>query len=128
MRKQIGVVEVTRRRVYPLDPVAPRYDEPDYSPLKTEVVVEPGEYPVYEDGISRYWRMTGFLNHGLHQIGDGMIAFHGGDDPSDDDAIVYSRRYGPDEWAELMVGFRTPNSALVFTLEPDELGSESTEA
>jgi hypothetical protein len=111
MRKQIGTVRVTRRRIYPLDPYA-------LGPDPTSVVVEPGEYPVYEDGISRYWRLTGTLNRQSRFLGDGFFTANPGDAPSDDDDVVfYSRRYGPDEWADLVNGFAAyANPALAFTL------------
>ena len=114
-RQQIGTVQITRPRVYNLDPYAP--DDGRYVPAS--VFVEPGEYPVYQDGLSRYWRMTGVLNLALNRMGDGMFAFRagGGDEPSDDDVVFYSRRYGPDEWEKLTGEFhRELHPALVFTL------------
>jgi hypothetical protein len=111
MREQIGTVRITRMRVYKLDPWA----SDDFNPAT--VVVEPGEYPVYQDGFSRYWRMTGVLNHRTARLGDGMFTMSAGDVRSDDDAVFYSLRYGPDEWEELVAGFeREVNPALVFLL------------
>lgn len=108
MRTQIGTVTINRPRAYPLDPAA--LESP------TSVFVPPGEYPVYLDGFTRYWRMTGSLNQQFSRLGDGTFSF-GGDGPSDDDVIFYSPRYGPDEWAELIAAFAIEaNPALVFTL------------
>ena len=53
-RRQIGTVRITRTRIYNLDPYAP--DDARYIPAC--VIVEPGEYPVYQDGLSRYWRIA----------------------------------------------------------------------
>ena len=113
-RKQIGTVRITRVRNYPLDP----YTSSDRGYVPEDVLVEPGEYPVYEDGLSRYWRMTGFLNRGAYRMGDGMFGFSEGDADvrSDDDVVFYSRRYGPDDWKKLMSEFKIGrNPALVFT-------------
>jgi hypothetical protein len=114
VREQIGTVRITRRRVYQLDPYAPGHA---YVPVS--VVVEPGEYPVYQDGLSRYWRMTGFLNRMVNRLGDGMFAMTRPlrDEPGDDDVVFYSRRYGPDEWDALLAGFaRDLDPALTFAL------------
>jgi hypothetical protein len=111
-RKQIGTVEITRVRIYRLDPAAR-----DDDPLATTVVVQPGTYPVYLDGLSRYWRMTGTVNHRAYRMGDGMFAMNEGDVPSEDEVTFYSRRLGPDEWAEMLAGFGPDTSpALVFSL------------
>jgi hypothetical protein len=98
-RQQIGTVRITRTRSYPLDPSAPDHL------LRAEVLVEPGEYPVYQDGLSHYWRMTGVINHRHYRMGDGMFAMNPGDEASGDDVVFYSRRYGPDEWNELLAEF-----------------------
>lgn len=115
-RRQIGTVRIMRDRVYRLDPMAA-----DDDALATTVLVQSGEYPVYLDGLSRYWRMTGVLNHRSYRMGDGMFAFNeGGDVASEDDVVFYSRRYGPDEWAGLMADFAAdPRSSLVFTIAAD---------
>ena len=111
MREQIGTVRITRPRIYKVDPWA----SDDFNPATA--IVEPGEYPVYRDGMSRYWRMAGVLNYHLNRIGDGMFTTSNGDVPSDDDVVFYSLRYGPDEWDDLMAGFEgDANPALVFTL------------
>jgi hypothetical protein len=112
-RQQIGTVQITRTRIYNLDPNAPE----DCGYVPATVVVEPGEYPVYQDGLSRYWRMTGVLNQRLNRLGDGLFTIAPGDERGDDDVVFYSRRYGPDDWEELAAGFqRDRNPALVFTL------------
>ena len=91
MRQQIGTVTITRTRSTELDPWA----SDDFNPATA--IVEPGEYPVYEDGFTRYWRMTGVLNHQSVRLGDGMFTMNSGDVRSDDDVVFYSLRYGPDE-------------------------------
>lgn len=125
MRRQIGTITISRPRVYPLDPAA--MDGP------TTVVVQPGEYPVYLDGFTRYWRMTGTLNHQMFsRLGDGMFSMSRSDAPSEDDVVFYSRRYGPDEWAELTAGFAAEtNPAVVFALDAKQdcpLGVEGCDA
>ena len=111
MRQQIGTVRVTRQRIYQLDPQASGMG------LAATVIVEPGEYPLYLDGFTRYWRMTGVLNHRSVRLGDGMFTMNSADVPSEDDVVFYSRRYGPDEWADLLAEFTAAaDPALVFTL------------
>jgi hypothetical protein len=114
-RIQIGTVQVIRTRSYCLDPYAG--DIPGFIP--SEVLVEPGEYPLYQDGLSRYWRMTGVLNRNINRMGDGLFSFpaNGSDMRSDDDVVFYSRRYGPDDWALLVSGFQSEKDpALVFSI------------
>jgi hypothetical protein len=118
MREQIGTVRITRPRIYKLDPWA----SDNYNPATA--IVEPGEYPVYRDGLSHYWRMTGVLNHRSVRLGDGMFTMNGSDVPSEDDVVFYSLRYGPDEWADLLAEFgREADPALVFTLLDAESGA-----
>ena len=120
MRQQIGTVRVTRTRIYQLDPQALERWNP------ATVIVEPGEYPLYLDGFTRYWRMTGVLNHRSARLGDGMFTMNSADVPSEDDVVFYSRRYGPDEWAGLLAEFAAEtNPALVFTLLGAEAGAHS---
>lgn len=115
-RQQIGTVRITRTRDYALDPAM------GHEATATTVLVQPGDYPVYRDGLSRYWRMTGVINHRHYRIGDGMFAINeGGDVPSEDDVVFYSRRYGPDEWAELLGAFEAETEPrLVFSLSENE--------
>jgi hypothetical protein len=118
MREQRGTVRITRPRIYKLDAWA----SDDWNPATA--IVEPGEYPVYRDGLSHYWRMTGVLNHRSYRLGDGMFAMNPGDVPSEDDVVFYSLRYGPDEWVDLLAEFRREaNPALVFTLLDAESGA-----
>lgn len=108
-RHRIGTIRITRARVYPLDPEAVR-------PLsQAMVIVSPGEYPVYQDGLSCYWRMTGVINHDSYRIGDGMFAMSQADVPSDDDVVFYSARFGPDEWEELLQD--DGNGAFIITMD-----------
>ena len=110
MREQIGTVTIKRLRVYPLDPNV----DPD--PFQATVLVEPGVYPVFRDGISTYWRLTGVLNHRAYSMGDGMMRFsEGGDLPSDDDVVFYSKQFGPDDWSSyLNETIRDAHSPLEF--------------
>jgi len=115
MREQIGTVRITRTRIYQLDPQAPDRFSP------ATVIVDPGEYPVYRDGLSHYWRMTGVLNHDMYRLGDGMFSLSSGDERSEDDVVFYSRRSGPDEWADLLAeSARDLDPHLVFTLDDNQ--------
>jgi hypothetical protein len=117
MRQQIGTVRITRQRIYALDPCA-------HTDTAATVIVEPGDYPVYLDGFTRYWRMTGVLNRRMARLGDGMFIMVPEDVRSDDDVVFYSQRYGPHEWDELLAGFaREADPRLVFTLTAD-VGTE----
>lgn len=114
-REQIGTVRITRLRVYTLDPMTAD------DPLASTVLVEPGEYPVYRDGLSHYWKMTGVLNHGrMHREGDGIFTMTAADQRSEDDVVFYSRRYGPDEWQDLLAEFSGPGARLVFSVQVEE--------
>ena len=96
MRNPIGSIEILRTRVYNLDPEC-RGD------LCTTVVVDPGAYDLYCDGISTYWMMRGHLNmRGSWRMGDGLFGLHSSDEPSDIEVTFPSRRFGPDEWADLL--------------------------
>ena len=112
MRKQIGTVTITRTKVYNLDPSSPAIGSAGHG-LATTVVVEPGEYPVFEDGISRYWRMTGHINNQSRRLGDGFFTMNPGDEASDDDVVFYSARFGPDDWAALV---QDGTTGLTFTI------------
>lgn len=111
MKEQIGTARITRVRVYPLDPAA-RDDG-----LGTTVVVQPGEYPVFRDGITYYWQMTGRINTGRGQrLGDGLFTLGSHDEGGGDEVTFYSRRFGPDEWADLLREMDVPGTAVEFTL------------
>lgn len=117
-RRQIGTVRITKARIYPLDPYLPSHV------TSASVVVEPGEYPVYLDGLSYYWRMTGLLNHQHYRMGDGMFAMNPGDVLSEDDVVFYSLRRGPDEWSDLRAEFaREPEPRLVFSMTECDCGA-----
>lgn len=94
--KQIGHVEILKTRVYNLDAEC-------HCPSGSTVVVEPGQYPLYSDGLTTYWLMRARLNQqGLWRMGDGMFAAHAGDNPSAIEVVFPSKRFGPDEWAALL--------------------------
>lgn len=93
--KQIGTVEVLRTRTYAIDADTP---EP-----RVEVVVEPGVFPLYEDGLARYWMMTGRVNaSNFKRHGDGIFIAGGGDRPTGPEVTFPSRWFGPDEFAALV--------------------------
>lgn len=59
---QIGTITLTRTRVY--------------MHTGSDVVVEPGTFPVYEDDGEVYWTMQGQANDGgplVQNMGDGLI-------------------------------------------------------
>jgi hypothetical protein len=93
--KIIGSVEVLRTRTYPLDAYA--------TGERTEAVVEPGVYPLYERGGSKFWLMDGTINlGGMQSLGDGLIVATAGDIKSDIPVRFPSRSFGPDEWDKLV--------------------------
>jgi hypothetical protein len=95
--ERIGKIELLRPRIYNLDA------ENDTS-LATTVCVEAGEYDLYRDGFQAvFWLMRGKLNkRGFWREGDGMFAMHDADAPSDIEVVFPSRRFGPEEWADLL--------------------------
>jgi hypothetical protein len=113
---QIGTVEILRVRIYPVDP---EQDVADI--LATSAVVDPGEYPVYREGDTTYWMMTGKVNkRGFERLGDGMFAINGHDEASDTEVTFPSKRLGPDEFADLLadaVCVDGPEQRLVFRLD-----------
>lgn len=94
---QIGTVELLRLRVYGLDPEC-------HCGTGSTVVVQSGEYPLYSDGLSTFWVMRGELNkRGIWRMGDGMFSMHTADEPSGVEVTFPSKRFGPDEWADLLI-------------------------
>lgn len=94
--KRVGTVEILKARIYPLD--AESHDA-----TRTTVVVEPGQYPLYGDGLTTFWMMRGNLNQrGVWRMGDGMFGLYESDVPTEIEVAFPSRRYGPDEWADLL--------------------------
>src|SRR5262245_16311382 len=95
---KIGTVEILRHRIYPLD--AESRDE-----LRTTVVVEPGIYDVYGDGLSTFWLMRGHVNpRSIRRMGDGLFMMQPSDQSSDVEVQFPSQVFGPDEFADLLAG------------------------
>jgi hypothetical protein len=93
---RIGAVEILRQRIYPLD--AESHDK-----FYSTVIVEPGMYDLYSNGMTTYWLMRGRINlRGFERLGDGLFGMRLGDEPSDIEVVFPSRRFGPDEWAALI--------------------------
>jgi hypothetical protein len=93
---QAGTVEVLQLRIYPLDAMTGDHT------LSTEVVVEPGTFPLYRDGDAYFWMLTGRINTRSRKIGDGMFIMGGSDGGDGPEVTFPSRRYGPVQLAELM--------------------------
>lgn len=94
--RQIGHIEILKARVYNLDAEC-------HCPNSSTVFVEPGQYPVCSDGMATFWLMRGQLNQrGIWRMGDGMFGLHQSDRPSGIEVTFPSRRFGPDEWADLL--------------------------
>lgn len=92
----IGTIELLRLRVYGLDAEC-------HCDAASTVVVDPGEYPLYSDGLSTFWVMRGRLNRrGIWRLGDGMFSMQNADEPSDIEVTFPSKRFGTDEWANLL--------------------------
>lgn len=95
MMSQVGTVEILVTRNYPLDPEA--------GCSGTEVLVEPGTFPLYSDGYTFLWMMSGKVNEGgVNRRGDGLITAGEFDSPGALAVTFPSRRLGPDEWAALL--------------------------
>ena len=110
-RVQVGTVEITRPRVYPVDPLVPGHL------ARTEALVQPGTYPVYcRDGMTWYWQMTGTINGRSERLGDGMFIMRGGDLATPDEVVFYSPRFGEDEWAAMLSEAEQAGSALKFSI------------
>ena len=93
---QIGTIDIIGPdRVYPIDPQS--------SDQATTVCVPPGQYPLYRDGLSTYWVMSGRVNTGrVHRLGDGVFSMSDVDRPEGPEVTFLSRVFGPDEWAEFI--------------------------
>lgn len=103
--KRIGTVEVLRVRNYPLDGDLAVAGDPFVK--RTEVLVEPGVFPLYLDGADRFWVMKGHLNVGeradLRRVGDGMIMVMTSPDvPGPVELVFPSRRWGEQEFEEFL--------------------------
>lgn len=95
---KIGTVEILRPRVYSLD--AESNDD-----LRSTVIVEPGSYDLYRDGMTTFWLMHGQLNRrGTWRLGDGSFSLESSDSPSGIEVVFPSKRFGPDEWTDLLAG------------------------
>lgn len=94
--QQIGHVEILRQRIYNLDAEC-------HCKTGSTVVVEPGQYPLYSDGLTTWWVMRGKLNQrGIWRMGDGMFGMRQSDVASEIEVQFPSRRFGSDEWADLL--------------------------
>jgi len=97
MAEQVGTVDLLAVRIYPIDPKA------DVCDMDAPTAVEPGSYPVYQDGDTRYCLWSGRINErGIHPFGDGFFEVVAGDRPGDAEVRFPSRRWGPEEFAELL--------------------------
>ena len=95
---RIGSVAILKPRVYPLDAEC-------HCDSGSSVYIEPGEYPLYNDGMTTWWVMYGQLNQGgggAWRLGDGMFGLRDGDVQSGIEVTFPSQRYGPDEWTKLL--------------------------
>jgi hypothetical protein len=93
--EQIGTVEILKTRVYALD------DAVAHDAAATTVVVEPGTFPLYLDGISYFWMLTGRINTGRsRRLGDGIFSMSSFDEAGGPEVTFPSKTFGPDEWDE----------------------------
>lgn len=117
--RQVGTVEILTLRVYPLD------TNTAHSPTLTEVVVQPGVYPVYRGEYGEtYWLLTGRINWGRHRrMGDGMFTLGAGDDASGPQVVFPSRVFGTEAFADLraepVCAEGDPRQRLRFNIEED---------
>jgi len=95
---KIGTIEILRSRVYNLDAEC-------HHDGGSTVVVEPGHYDLFSDGLTTFWMMRGKLNErGIWRMGDGIFSMRASDVPSDIEVVFPSKRWGIDEWADLLLG------------------------
>lgn len=93
--RQIGTVEILQTRTYALDMESLQ--------PQTEVVVDPGVFPLYREHDTTFWVMSGVINTGgFRRAGDGLFVMTPGDVASEIPATFPSKAYGPDEWKELV--------------------------
>ena len=112
--EQVGIVEVLKARVYPIDPLSEH-------PLRTEVWVDPGVFPVYRKADAIRWMLSGRISERNEKIGDGLYALHSSDNPVGQEVTFPSRVYGIDEFAKFMeerLCRPGPERRLVFDLNP----------
>lgn len=95
--KQIGDVEILRTRIYQLD-------NTNRDPAALEAVVNPGKYPLYYDGWTHLWIMTGTLSTGnLFRRGDGMFTVTLGDTVHSGLTVQFpSKPFGDEEWDDFI--------------------------
>lgn len=94
--RQVGHIEINRQRIYPLDPDATNED-------RTTVVVEPGTYPLFQDGGAYFWVMTGRINaRGVTRLGDGLFVVSPNDEAAGPEVQFPSPRFGEQELADLL--------------------------
>lgn len=97
--KRIGTFEIMRLRVYNLDA------ESLGDGLRTTVIVEPGRYDLCQDDMTTFVMLHGQINAGgSWRLGDGLFALNYGDVPSGIEVTFPTKRWGPDEWAEMLAG------------------------
>lgn len=87
--EQIGTVEIPLGREYPLDAQATE------DPNRTWVVVPPGEYPVYSNGLVIFWVMTGTPRS--NRLGDGLFTLGVGEEVGPE-VTFQSKHFGPEEF------------------------------
>jgi len=96
--RQVGTVEILADRIYPLDPY-------DTSPSRTEVMVTPGQYPVYRGGDGVFWVMIGRLNTFkpiVVQVTDSISVISGDDQPKGPPVTFPSRTFTDTEFQDLL--------------------------
>lgn len=112
--EQVGIVEVLKARVYPIDPTAEH-------PLRTEAWVDPGVYPVYRKADAFRWMLTGRINERPEKIGDGLFVLHSSDNPVGQEVVFPSRTYGSEQFEEFLrdpICVSGPEQRLVFEMNP----------
>lgn len=110
--RQVGTVEITRTRIYPVNPGASVVDIEEVT-----AVVSPGIYPLYTTypGLY-YWVMTGAVNaRRFERLGNGTFFAHPHDAPTDAQVTFPSRTFDAEEFSDLMENDDIP---LKFTLAP----------
>lgn len=90
---QIGTVEILKSRVYPI------VDNCGDSPT---AIIEPGIFPLYQEGEMKFWILEGKMNRKNRKIGDGIFTISQSDISSDIVLRFPSRAFTPKEWKEFI--------------------------
>jgi hypothetical protein len=95
--KKIGTIELLVLRVYPLDA---RNQTDD----KTEVIVAPGEFDLYQEVDTFFWMMRGEINsRGFYKLGHGIFSMNSEDASTGIEVVFPSAKFSREDFAQLLI-------------------------